>query len=162
MRGVRKGGFFSTSSSACGLAGNLLALDLEDLSLWPDELCGPQGKRCFFAFFFAGFQAAFYTVKMTSKSSHMAKSTTIVCLVLLFWSYCPCCDQHIRGFGAASSCVARHERNPEPGGGICRFFWEAKICPAPYSRISGPFREGRCCLRLWRCVCLWRVPWSVE
>ena len=38
MRGVRKGGLFSTSSSACGLVRNLLALGLDDLPLWPAEL----------------------------------------------------------------------------------------------------------------------------
>ena len=37
--GVRKNDLFSTSASACGLAGNLLALVRCDLTLWPAEVC---------------------------------------------------------------------------------------------------------------------------
>ena len=90
---VRKGGLFSAPSSACGLAGNVLALGLDDLTLWFAELCD-HGKRFSLFLFFANVfcrpsDSLFETVKMTSISSQMAKSTTLNCLILFVLAATP-------------------------------------------------------------------------
>ena len=41
----------SASSSVCGLAGNLLALGLDDLTLWPAEWCDGRNMLLHFVFF---------------------------------------------------------------------------------------------------------------
>ena len=64
--------------------------------------CATIGKRYYFvsfSIFFAGLRAVFETVKMTSKSAQMAKSTTLNCLVLLSMS-----RPHLRGVGAVWCC----------------------------------------------------------
>ena len=44
-------GASSSSSSVCGRAGNLLALGLDDLTLWPAELCDGRNMLLHFVFF---------------------------------------------------------------------------------------------------------------
>ena len=66
----------------------------------PTELCDHRKMQLLFEFcdslFFAGLRAALCTEKMTAKSSQMAKSRTLVCLVFL--SLLP---SHLCGVGAA-------------------------------------------------------------
>ena len=84
--------------------------DLSDTSqhwVWTIWLCGPlnfatTGKRHYFlsfATFFASLREALYAVKTTSKSSQVAKSITLMCLVLL-----PLLRLHLRGVGAVWGC----------------------------------------------------------
>ena len=77
--GVRTGGFGSTSSRACRLVGNLLALGLDDLTFWFTELWDHWRTLLFqkFCDFFTWFRAAFQTAEQTYKSSQNAMATTL-------------------------------------------------------------------------------------
>ena len=47
-------------------------------------------------------------------------------------------------------------------GAILVFWWSQHGSQGPFEDQWWPFWDERCCLSLWCCLCLWRVPCSVK